>query len=75
VSFLTCWKWFGEVLKEANVPVTSQNQEKIDKLIHEYIGEKSSYGRCSPDWKKARKQIQENPEMKKELASRLKAMA
>jgi len=57
------------------VQVNSQNQEKIDKLIHEYIGEQSSYGRCSPDWKKARRQIQEKPELKSELALKLKSMA
>jgi hypothetical protein len=70
---LTCWKWFDGVLKEANIEVTEKNKEKIDKAIHKYIGEQSSYGRCSPDWKKAKKEITANPQMKKELALKLKA--
>jgi hypothetical protein len=71
--FLTCWKWFSSVLKEADVQLEAHNQEKIDKVIHQYIGEQSSYGRCSADWKKASKEIKANPEMKKELISKLKA--
>jgi len=71
---LTCWKSFNVVLKEAGVQLTSENQEKIDKIIHKYIGEQSSYGHCSPDWKKASKEIKANPEMKNELVSKLKAM-
>ena len=71
--FLTCWKWFNGVLKEANVQVTEKNQEKIDKFIHEYIGQQSSYGHCSPDWKKASKEIKANPQMKKDIISKLKA--
>lgn len=62
---MTCWKWFNGVLKEANVQVTEKNQEKIDKFIHEYVGDHSSYGRCSADWKKASKEIRANPELKK----------
>lgn len=71
---MTCWKWFGTVLKEANVQVTDANKEKIDAVIHKYIGEQSSYGRCSPDWKKARDQIKESPEMKQELLKKLKTL-
>ena len=71
--FLTCWKWFNSVLKEANIQTSEENQEKIDKIIHKYIGEQSSYGRCSADWKKASKEIKANPEMKNELISKLKA--
>jgi len=70
--FLTCWKWFNVVLKEANIPLTEENQEKIDKIIHKYIGEQSMLGRCSADWKKASKEIKANPEMKNELISKLK---
>ncbi|MDX1813268.1 MAG: hypothetical protein R3319_00595 [Candidatus Bathyarchaeia archaeon] len=68
-----CWKWFNGVLKEAEVQVTEENKGKIDEVIHKYIGEQSSYGRCSVDWKKARKEIKENPEMKQELITQLKA--
>jgi hypothetical protein len=71
---LTCWKWFGTLLTEANVEVTDANKEKIDAVIHKYIGEQSSYGRCSPDWKKARNEIKESPEMKQELLKKLKTL-
>jgi hypothetical protein len=74
VIFLGCWKWFDGVLKEAEVKVTDKNKEKIDGVIHKYIGEQSSYGRCSTDWKKARKEINESPEMKKELIAKLKTL-
>jgi ABC-type iron transport system FetAB ATPase subunit len=60
-------------LKEADVQLEAHNQEKIDKIIHKYIGEQSSYGRCSADWKKASKEIKANPEMKNDLISKLKA--
>jgi hypothetical protein len=74
VNFLGCWKWFNGVLKEAEVQVTDENKGKIDEVIHKYIGEQSSYGRCSADWRKARKEIKESPEMKQELISKLKAL-
>jgi hypothetical protein len=69
-----CWKWFNNVLKEAKVEVTDKNKEKIDKVIHQYIGEQSSYGRCSTDWRKARKEIEADEEMKTELIEKLRAL-
>jgi predicted Fe-Mo cluster-binding NifX family protein len=69
---MTCWKWFEGMLKEAGVKVTDKNREKIDQVIHHYVGEQSSYGRCSADWRKARKEIQENDEMKQELIEKLR---
>ena len=69
-----CCKRFNGVLKEANLEATDKNKEKIDAVIHKYIGEQSNLGRCSADWKKARKEIQENPELKKELISKLKTL-
>jgi hypothetical protein len=71
---LGCWKWFNGVLKEANVTVSDKNETKIEEVIHKYIGEKSSLGKCSADWKKARVQIQESPEMKAELIAELKKL-
>jgi hypothetical protein len=71
---MTCWKWFGSVLKEAGVEANDSNKEKIDAVIHKYIGEKSSYGRCSADWRKARKEIQGDEKMKQELIAQLKAL-
>ena len=74
VNFLGCWKWFDGILKEAEVKVTDANKGKVDEVIHKYIGEQSSYGRCSADWKKARREIQESPEMRKELIAKLKML-
>jgi hypothetical protein len=75
VNFLSCWKWFNGVLKEAEVKVTDANKDEIDKVIHQYIGEQSTYGRCSADWKKARKEINEISEMRKELIQKLKTIS
>ena len=69
-----CWKWFNGVLKEADVNVTDKNKDKIDEVVHKYISEKSSYGRCSADWRKARKEINANPEMRSELIEKLKSL-
>jgi hypothetical protein len=69
---MTCWKWFDGVLKEAGVKVTDKNRDQVDKTIHRYIGEQSSYGRCSADWRKARKEILADETMKKELIEQLK---
>lgn len=70
-----CWKWFNGVLQEAGVEVTDKNKGRIDDVIHKYIGEQASYGRCSPNWSKAKKQVLENEQMKKELMQKLKALA
>jgi len=70
-----CWKWFNNVLKEAEIEVTDKNKEKIDEVIHKYISEQASYGRCSPNWSKARKEILANEKLKKELVQKLKALA
>ena len=69
-----CWKWFNGVLKEAEVNVTDENKGKIDEVVHKYISEQSSYGRCSADWRKARKEINASPEMRIELIEKLKAL-
>ena len=70
-----CWKWFNEVLEEAGVEVTDKNRETVDETVHEYIGEQSRYGRCSADWRKARKEIKANQEMKSDLVKRLRSSA
>jgi hypothetical protein len=74
VFSLGCWKWFNSVLKEAGVQVTEKNKDAIDQVIHDYVSEQASYGRCSADWRKARKEINEKPEMKKELIKKLKPL-
>ena len=75
VIVLGCWKWFNAVLKEADVEATESNKDKIEQVIHDYVGEQSSYGRCSSDWKKARIEVKENPELKQELIDKLKTLA
>lgn len=70
-----CWKWFNCVLKEAGLKVTDENRNKIDELIHQYIGEQAIYGRCSSDWRKASKEIKADEQMKQELIGRLQAIA
>jgi len=70
-----CWKWFNSVLPEANVTITDKNKAKVGSVIHKYIGEQSSYGNCSADWKKARVEIKESLKMKAELIAKLKVLA
>ena len=53
---------------------TNNNKEKIDELIHEYIGEQSKYGRCSADWRKARKEVQADEKMRQELVEKLQSL-
>jgi len=74
VNFLGCWKWFNGVLKEAEININDANKDKIDEVIHKYIGGKSRYGRCSADWRKARKEIKANPQMRSELIQKLKVL-
>jgi len=69
-----CWKWFDSVLNEAGVKVNDKNRDKIDGVIHNYISKQSSYGRCSADWRKAKKEILENDVMKQELVEKLKTL-
>ncbi len=71
---LTCWKWFGTLLKEAGIEANDQNKEKIDEVIHKYIGQQSRLGKCSADWKKAKKEIAGNEKMKAELITQLKKL-
>ncbi|MGB9134529.1 MAG: hypothetical protein WCC63_02940 [Candidatus Bathyarchaeia archaeon] len=55
--------------------MADSNKEKVEKPIHQYIGEQASLGRCSPNWSKARKEIQANEQMEKEVTARLKTSA
>ena len=70
-----CWKWFNKVLKEAGIEVTYENRDNVDEIIHQYTGEQSRYGRCSADWRKARKEVQADEQMKQELIERLQSLA
>ena len=63
---MTCWKWFDSILKEAGIKVTEKNEQKIDGVIHSYIGQQSSYGHCSADWRKAAREIRVDRSMREE---------
>jgi len=71
---MDCWKWFNKVLEEAGVEITDANREQVDQTIHQYIGEQSRYGRCSADWRKARKEVQADEQMRKELIEELQSI-
>lgn len=70
-----CWKWFNSVPKEAGIEVSDENVKEIDGVIHEYISEQASYGRCSKAWRKARKEIKVNEQMRQELIEKLQSIA
>ena len=70
-----CWKWFGGVLKEAGIEVSEDNEERVEDIIHKFIGKQSAYGRCSADWRKARKEIKANDQMRNELIEKLRSLA
>ena len=69
-----CWKWFNKVIQEAGIEVTEENENKIEEVIHRYIGEQSKYGRCSSDWRKARKEVRDDPSMRQELIEALQTL-
>ncbi len=48
--------------------------KKVDDAIHKLIREQASYGQCSADWRKARKEIEADEKMKEELIAKLKAL-
>ncbi|MDH5459424.1 MAG: hypothetical protein OEW71_00100 [Candidatus Bathyarchaeota archaeon] len=62
-------------MKEAGIEVTDENRDKIDEIIHRYISEQSNYCHCSADWRKARKQVQADEQMKQKLIERLRSQA
>jgi len=69
---LGCWRWFKAILKEASITVTPQNKAKIEKAIHEHIGEHAEYERCSAAWVAMGKKVKMNSREKKRLIEALK---
>jgi hypothetical protein len=69
-----CWKWFDKFLMEAGIEVIEEHREEINEVIHRYIGEKASYGRCSTAWRKAREKIEANEQLKQNLAKELRLL-
>ncbi len=72
---MACWKWFGALIKETGIEVRDDNQEKIDSIVHKYLNKQISYGRCSPNRKVVRKQIESDERMRKGLVEKPKALA
>jgi len=72
---VACWKWFDKVLKAAGIQVTAKNQARVDDIIHKYIGDKATYGRCSAQWKSAKETVQGDPQKMQELLSQLRLVA
>ena len=60
------------MLNEAGIEITDKNRDKIDKIIHRYVGEQSKYGRCSRQWHKALEEIERDEALKKELIDQLR---
>jgi len=59
-------------LNEAGIEVTDKNRNKIEKIIHRYVGEQSKYGRCSAQWRKALEEIESDEALKKDLIEQLR---
>ncbi len=68
-----CWRWFNAVIKEAGIAVSDQNREKVDEVIHQFIGERAEYEHCSSDWRSARKRVMDDPAQRQKLVTALKA--
>ena len=68
-----CWKWFNSVLKEAGVKVTPQNQDKIEQVIHQHIGEHARFQQCGVEWMEKGKKVRLDPNEKKKLVDAVKA--
>jgi len=67
-----CWRWFNGILKDAGVTVTPQNRAKIDKAIHQHIGEHSQYEQCSAEWRATGKKVKMDEKEKKRLIESVK---
>jgi hypothetical protein len=68
-----CWRWFNGILKEADVKVTPENRAKIDKVIHQHIGEHSKHEQCSAEWTAKGKKVKMDEKEKKKLVEVVKA--
>lgn len=53
--------------------MTPKNRAKIDKVIHQYVGEHSEYERCSTGWKAEGKKVKMDVNEKKKLIEAVKA--
>jgi hypothetical protein len=59
VFAVTCYfKHLGEVFKKAGIEVTSENRQKIDRIIHDIVG--VDYKDCPAAWRLVKKRIAED---------------
>lgn len=56
---MTCYfRHLQEIFKRADVNVTSQNKQDVDRIIHRIVGVK--YKNCSAAWKEVKKRLAED---------------
>ena len=56
---MTCYfRHLGEVFKKAGIEVTSENRQKIDRVINDLVNVK--YKDCPATWKEVKKRIAED---------------
>jgi hypothetical protein len=72
---MPCWKWFNVILQEAGVEVTEENRDRIDQVIHDYVNDRSSYGKCSAVMREASEQIGKDRTMRQELIDKVRGAA
>ncbi len=53
---LTCYfRHLNEVFKRAGIEVTSENRQKLDKIIHDLVN--VPYKNCPGTWREVKKQL------------------
>jgi len=58
---LTCYfRHLKEIFEKAGIEVTSENRQKVDKIIHSIVALK--YKDCPSTWKEVKKRITEDEE-------------
>ena len=69
-----CFKWFDSLLREAGIEVTDENIAEINNVIHQFLNKQANYGDCSAEWRRARKEIQANEQMRQKLIKELRIL-
>jgi len=58
---MTCYfRHLGEVFKKAEITVTNENKQEIDKVIHAIVG--VEYKNCPAAWRNVKKRLAEDPD-------------
>jgi len=56
---MTCYfRHLKDIFEKANVTVTKDNKQQIDKIIHSIVG--TDYKNCSATWKEVKKHLAED---------------